>query len=84
MPELEHLTRFQEAAEHACNFTDEIEQIEKLQEEIKRMQEWLGFTDVCEPATQAALAYGDADLAELQARHRDWLDEKRTQQEAIY
>lgn len=33
---------------------------------------------------QSALAYGDADLAELQARHDDWLDEQQTMEDARY
>ena len=72
------------APEDVVNFDEEIDALERITEELRRMSEWLGFTDVCEPATQAALAYGDADLVELQARHRDWLDEKRTQEDAIY
>lgn len=33
---------------------------------------------------QVAIQYGDVDLEEMQARHNDWLDEKRTQEDARY
>lgn len=52
------------APEDVVNFDEEIDALERITEELRRMSEWLGFTDVCEPATQAALAYGDADLAQ--------------------
>lgn len=33
---------------------------------------------------QTAAVYGDANIAELEAQHRDWMDEKRTQENARY
>lgn len=73
-------------ADRRAEFERQIDEAET--EEIGHMTEWLGDSDtVSEPATAGActsLAYGDADLAEMQARHIDWLDEQRTQREAIY
>lgn len=53
------------APEDVVNFDEEIDALERITEELRRMSEWLWFTDVCEPATAGeatAAAYGDLDL----------------------
>lgn len=69
------------------NEIDDLTEAQAQTREAMRPPFWVDDTcgDVSEPAqssTATAAVYGDLDIAEWNAQHRDWLDEKRTQEDA--
>lgn len=71
--------------DEVVDFTDEaafLTEAERQLQEAKRPPFWLDEPQ--DVGTATAAVFGDLDIAEWNAQHADWLDEKRTQEDCRF